>query len=175
MRDHRIRRFAGVCLVLLAAYFIFYIYHTFYGMMKYAFLEPNRMLNNRISQGYVTDEMRWLWFGMWIMPILGGIYGCVAALYSFNLCRVGRYFDPKFGSGLMHLGAATALSMTADILAQSLIRKILTWAHPDGTLPFEWRFGSEDLALLLYGVAFFAFGLIVREAAIIAEENKAFV
>ncbi len=133
------------------------------------------MLNNRISQGYVTNEMRWIWFCMWMVPIAGGLYGCAAALYSFYLCRIGQYFDPKFGSGLIHTGLAISISMSSDILAQSSIRKVLTWANPDGSLPFKFRYGSEDLALILCGFGFCVLDLIIREAASIAQENKAFV
>ena len=175
MRDRKIKLFATISLMLLIGYFVFYLYYVLYGMLKFAFLEPTLMLNNRISQGYVTSEMRWIWFSMWIVPIGFGIYGALAAIYSFNMCRIGRYFDPKFGLGLMHLGCATVLGMATDVLGQSLLHKILTWAHPDGALAFAWRFNSEDLALILYGLGFFGIGLIIREAALIAEENKAFV
>lgn len=175
MRDKRIRRYSGVCLFLLFVYLIYYLSFTLWGMLEFAFFEPHKMLNNRISQGYVTYKMRWIWFGMWILPIIFGVYGCFAAIYSFNLCRIGRYFDPRFGMGLMHMGVATVFGMSADVLAQSSMRKVLTWVHPDGALPFAWRFNSEDLALLLYGLGFFGIGLIIREAALIVEENKAFV
>lgn len=175
MREQRIKRYATIFLLLMVVYSIYYPYRVIPGMLDFAFFEPNRMLSHRLTQGYVTDEMRWLWFGMWSIPIALGLYGFGAALYSFYLCRVGRYFDPKFGFGLIHTGIAISLCMIADILANSISRKVLTWVHPDGALPFNFRYGSEDLALILSGFGFCALGLIVREAAKIAEENKAFV
>lgn len=175
MREQRITRYASAFLLLMIAYSVYYPYRVIPGMLDFAFFEPSRMLSNHFTQGYVINEMRWLWFFMWSVPILAGLYGCAAALYSFYLCKVGRYFDPKFGIGLIHLGLAVSIGMISDILANSTSRKILTWVHPDGTLPFDLRYGSEDLALILCGFGFCALGLIVREAAKIAEENKAFV
>lgn len=175
MREQRIKRYATLFLIFMVCYSIYYPLRVIPGLLDFAFLEPNKMLSNRLSQGYVTSEMRWIWFFMWLVPIIAGLYGCAAALYSFYLCRIGRYFDPKFGYGLIHTGLAISISMIADVFAQSSIRKVLTWVHPDGTLPFKFRYGSEDLALILCGFGFCALGLIIREVAKVAEENRAFV
>ena len=65
--------------------------------------------------------------------------------------------------------------MIIDVFGNSVRGPLLSWAHPDGQLPFVLRYGSQDLALILYGFGLCAIGLIIHEAAKISEENKAFV
>jgi len=175
MRDQRIKKFAAVFLLLIGAYAIYYLIRIIPPYLNFAFFEPNWMLSHQQTSGYVTMEMRWIWLLMWIIPIGASLYAIGAALYACNLCRIGMYFDPKFGTGLVHMGFAMSLAEGSDIIAESFIRTVLTIAHPDGLLPFAWRFTSSDLALLLHGLGVIGIGLVIREASLIAEENKAFV
>jgi len=175
MRQDRIRRYATAFMVLLGAYTLFYPYSSISGLIDYAFLYPERMVKSRFTGGFVSDGLRWGYFWMWLTPVIAGIYGCVAALYLANLCRVGRYFDERFARGLYHLGAAVIASLVTDILATSFTPKLLSWINPAGPLDVRWRFQSEETGLVLCGIGFCALGWVMQEAVKIAEENDGFV
>jgi len=174
-RDRRVRNFSLFFMILVAAFTIYYPYHVLSGLLDYAFLEPRRMEYNRITNGYVTSQMRWMHFTSWFIPLLFGMYACFAALYTSNRFRTGKYFDKKAATGIMHMGVAIIISLATDILATALFPVIHSWANPDGLRAMNIRFRSEETGLILCGIGFCAIGFILKEGIKIDQENKEFV
>ena len=162
-------------MVLLIGYALYYPYWAMSGTLDFAFFEPERMTKSRFSGGIVENETRWIWLAMWTVPILGGIYACVAAIYATQMVRMRCYFDVRFASAIFHLGVGTIISLVADIVATSFSRKVLSLHNPSGQHDLWFRFHSEEWGLILCGVGFCALGWVLREAVKIAEENDGFV
>lgn len=159
----------------LVAFSLFYPFWNWSSTLNFAFLEPERMIKNRFTGGVVEIETRWIWLAMWTIPIIGGIYGCVAAIYATQMVRLGRYFDKRFATAVFHVGIGILMSMIADLVVTAFARKVLSMNNPAGQHDLWFRFNSEEWGLLFCGVGFCALGWVMREAAKIAEENNGFV
>lgn len=175
MRETRIRKYAGVFMIILGIYSFYYPFATIIGLLDFTFLDPQRMESSRFTSGHVNELIRWIYFIMWLLPVVAGVYACAAALFSVNLCRNGHYFDTRFARGIWHVGMGTIISLATDIIATTLSPKVLSGLNPNGPLALRFRFNSEEYGLLLCGIGFCALGWVIHEAVKIAEENDGFI
>ncbi len=175
MRQARIQKYSIVLMALIACYTIYYPYSSLSWLVDFSFLQPERMEKNNWTGGLVDTQIRVTYFLMWLVPVLAGIYACLAGMFVADLCRKGLYFSEKVAKGIIHLGISIMVSLLSDTLATSFTPKVLSWLNPVEKAGLRFRFDYADTGLILCGFAFCIMGLVMREAVLIAKENDGFV
>ena len=166
--------------MLIPALIIFaglYVVFTAGSTLRFAFLDPALWYEN----GWVEPEapvpfaQRTVYFIVWIIPILFGLFGVYAALRLVILLKRGVLFDDQVSRLLRLVGIGTAGSGLADFLANLLSPTLLSWTNPSGAEPIRWYFDSEAGGLIMCGGGFYLIGWVLAEARKLSDENKSFI
>ncbi len=163
-----------LCLGLIV-FIGFHLYFGLGGLLRFSFFDPELMLENAFTNGYVTDAMRWKHFWAWLPTNIVGVTASSIGVYLAYLVHKGRFFTSEFGSGLWYLGAAVILAALTDVFALSLVPYILSAENPSGQIPIAIQFSAEIFGLVFCGFGFLALGKLMLEATRLSEENKGFV
>lgn len=173
----KIKRSTTILIPLLVIFAVLYVIFTAGGTLNFAFLDPTRWYES----GWVDPAapvpfgQRALYFMVWILPVLFGLYAVVAALRMIRLVRRGILFDTRVSRLLRHAGLGTSGSGLADFVANLLTPSLLSLTNPGGVEPVRWYFDSEPAGLIVCGGGFYLIGWILAEARKLADENEGFI
>ncbi len=173
----RITRTARILQPMLAIFTVFYIWKTAGGALDFALLSPDRWQNHEWASpdAHIVLTTRLMHLAVWLTPIAFGLLAVVTATLMLGLVQNGVLFDTRIANRFRLIGAATAASGAADLIANFFNPMIMSWHNPDGPLPPSFYFNSESAGMILCGGGFYLVGWIMGEAIAIARDNEGFI
>ncbi|MBO6510101.1 MAG: DUF2975 domain-containing protein [Roseibium sp.] len=86
-----------------------------------------------------------------------------------------EFFSPKALSNVISFGIWLIAFAVFDLLGDPIASVILTADLPEGQRSLELALNGDEIFFLVFGGLMLLFGWILREAALIADENRQFV
>ena len=177
MNMNKISRIAIVSLVILLPAVIYYAVTAISWTLNNSFFMPELWLRDPWvhPNAAIAWQTRFVFFVVWIIPPLSGIYGYVMGGRVLWLFFKGIVFDARVAKAIIGTGVGTALAATSQLFAAALSPMIKSWHNPGGHLPLRFWYDSETVGLIFCGLGFFVLGLVMMEAIKVAQENERFV
>lgn len=121
----------------------------------------------------LTDFVRFSGFVIGLLPLLAALGGLWFATHLFRLFERGEIFTQASGKRLIHIGAALAALLPAQIIMTGLASFLLTMSNPVPSISFS--FESTQMLAGFAGGLLIVVGWVLGEAARIADENREFI
>ncbi|MTI42065.1 DUF2975 domain-containing protein [Roseibium hamelinense] len=86
-----------------------------------------------------------------------------------------EFFDPRTLSSVVSFGRWLIIFAIVDLISDPVGSALLTLDLPEGQRSIDVTLDGGELFFLILGSLMLVFGWILREAALIAEENKQFI
>ena len=115
------------------------------------------------------------------IAVLFGIAVSLLALSIWNIRQVFKrfqrmeFFSPKTLANVISIGVWLILFAVFDLISDPIGSLILTFDLPPGERSVELTLDGAEIFCLILGALMLLFGWILREAALIADENRQFV
>ncbi len=176
MRQKRIRRFAGVLMVLLGLWTVYYLYDFVWGLFEVRFFDLDHLPNAYgLDASQVDIATRHAVFLAWLPSILLGLLGFIFGIIgAFNVYQ-GRIFDPSALWPVVGIGGVTCISVVAGTLAYNFELDVMWPLTDNAPLPREWVWSQVEVTIFFFGLGFILLGFLQIEATKILQENKEFI
>jgi hypothetical protein len=135
------------------------------------------LLNQAVPQIQVLPSGR-------VMTVLAFVAAIPALLFVLCLHQIWRFFgfvrsEQVLGensqSSLRTLGRLAIASATAGVLCRTAVGLLATSNNPPGQKMLVIGLSSNELLAIVIAILVFIFANIVREAAVVTQENKSFI
>ena len=168
---------AGVLMLPVGVYLIYYIYESLSRFISRSFTHPewwytHWMVDEGIKAALAT---RTLYFVGWMPIIIVSAMSTIAGLYLLNRIRKGLFFDLHTGWAIQMLGGLSVVTIILDTIMEAVSVVLITSQNADGGLPFRYQYDPTDIKMLILSIVIFIIGWIMREAIMIDQENREYV
>ncbi|MBO6625483.1 DUF2975 domain-containing protein [Boseongicola sp. H5] len=93
----------------------------------------------------------------------------------FAYYKSGETLTARCAGQILRIGKGLVAIGVIGILSNTLIVLILTWGNPVGQRVLSVGFNDGDVGFILAGGLIVVIGWVMREAALVAEENRGFI
>lgn len=175
--EKRVRWGAIVLMVLLAAEFLRYSYHSFRRAYRFCFGEPERWNTHwLVDKGIeIENSLRISYFSFWAVVIISSMAVFIAALFLLNHFRKGHFFVPETARGIILVGGLLAFAMLIDTIFMAMDPWIITYQNTTDFAPIKYFYDPSDIKAFILSVILMLFGWVMQKAIAIDVENKEFV
>ncbi|MEP9377035.1 hypothetical protein ABLE91_09995 [Aquabacter sp. CN5-332] len=109
------------------------------------------------------------------VPLLALAYGLLQVRRIFQDFATGRMITPTLARRLELFGGTVLAQAFLSPLAGAALSVVVTAGNPSGQRMLALSIGSQDMLCALFGVLLIGVGLVMHEAARIAEDHAGFV
>lgn len=127
--------------------------------------EPISLTPRALVLGWIISSFQWgiLTVGFWAMAAV------------FQLFAKGDYLHPDIGKHVQCFGKTLVLFGALSPLMRTLLALAITLDNPEGQQMLLIRFVTNDFVIILVGMLLIMLGYALKQAAILAEENRQIV
>lgn len=127
--------------------------------------EPISLTPRALVLGWLisTFQLAVLTVGFWSMAAV------------FRLFAAGDYLHPNIGKQVQYFGKSLVLFGVLSPLIRTLLGLAITLDNPEGQQMLIISLVTNDMVIVLVGILLMMLGYALKEAAIIAEENRQIV
>lgn len=127
--------------------------------------EPISLTLRALVLGWIISTFQWgvLTIGLWAMAAV------------FQLFAKGDYLHPDIGKHVQCFGKSLLVFGALSPLVRTLLALVVTLDNPEGQQMLLIRFVTNDFVIVLVGMLLIMLGYALKQAAILAEENRQIV
>lgn len=150
------------------------------GSCVYLALHPDLVVEN-LQQGTLpnsnlpSDTVLLIAAAVAFSPIALFLIAIWEARTMFQLIGDGFLLDSSCQKSMVRLGRLAIASAVLSTFARTLILVLMTSNNPPGQKMLSIGIGSSEVSSIIVGLLIFIFALVVKETAIISEENRSFI
>lgn len=110
-----------------------------------------------------------------LVPIAILVWGLLRIRRTFKAFSAGHFFSESAVEGLRDFALAILVSSLLRPLVGAALTVWLTWNGPAGTRTLSISIGSDVLLAVLFSGTIYILARVMREAIVLADENRQFV
>ena len=104
--------------------------------------------------------------------LIGAIWNVRQVFRGF---QAAEFFAPRTLSNVIAFGLCLIIFAVFELVGQPIASAILTYDYPPADRSYDVEFDGGEVFFFILGILMLLFGWILREAALIADENRQFV